>query len=276
MLQTSTMKKTIWILAFMLAYTFVFRGFDYFWNLFYLDSYFPPGTIVLVIIVANLILFATFLLYRYRTRERRLAEEVEKYLARRMRERAVPLTANRKKIRRGLLWVPCVLVSIVSMFVPETVGIASHLISNRTAVLGKYRIRTPITWVIGYSGDNSLWALTAPGVGRIGFRRYWRGEVPVSEMGFYPVPLPEEHFAKNVPLDNATILAKHSFGFGNESLTCWDLIHHNKFMGSYPTDPAIADIRCSSDSEHFCAYFFGWRGDSAAFFETLQRIDVIR
>jgi hypothetical protein len=187
----------------------------------------------------------------------------------------VPSSANRRRIRRGLLWVPCLFVFAASLFVPEGVGIASHLISNRTSVLDKYRIRTPITWVIGYSGD-SLWALTAPGMGRIGFRRYWRDEVPVSEMGFYPVFHPEEQFDKNVPLDNVTILAKHSFGFGNESLNCWDLIHHNKFVGSYPTDPSIADIRCSSDSEHFYAYFVGWRGDSEAFYRTLQRIAILK
>jgi hypothetical protein len=94
-------------------------------------------------------------------------------------------------------------------------------------------------------------------------------------MGFYPVPHPETQFDKNVPLDNATILAKHSFKLGKESLTCWDLIHHNRFLGPLPTDPSIADIRCSSDSEHFYAYFVGWRGDLPAFYETLQSIKTV-
>jgi hypothetical protein len=95
-------------------------------------------------------------------------------------------------------------------------------------------------------------------------------------MGFYPVFHPEVQLDKNVPLDNVTILAKHSFAFGNEWLNCWDLIHHNKFVGSYPTDPSIADIRCSSDSEHFYAYFFGWRGDLEAFYATLQGIAILK
>ena len=179
-------------------------------------------------------------------------------------------------MRRALLWVPCMLVSVAFWFVPETVGIASHLFSSRTAVLDKYRVQTPISWVIGSSKDYYLWAITAPGMGRIGFRQYWRDEVPVSEMGFYPVPHPEEQLTKNVPLDNVTILSKHSFALGNESLNCWDLVHHNKFVGSYPTDPSIADIRCSSDSDHFYAYFFGWRGDTAAFYATLQRIKIAK
>lgn len=269
------MKKAIWLLVFILAYTLAFSGFEYFWDLFSLNSYLPPGTGSLIVIIANLTLFIVFLLYRYRTRARRLAEEADKYLARRMRERAVPVDANRKRMRRGLLRVPSVLVSIVFMFVPETVGITSHLFSSRTAVLDKYRVQTPISWIIGYTQSDYLWAITAPGIGRIGFQRYWRNEVPVSEMGFYPVPHPEAQFDKNMPLDNATILAKHSFGLGKESLTCWDLIHHNRFVGPSPTDPLIADIRCSSDSEHFYAYFVGWRGDLPGFYKTLQSIKTV-
>jgi len=269
------MKKAIWLLAFVLAYIFAFRAFEYFWYLFYLNSYVPSDTIIFNAIVVNLIFFIVFLLYRYKTRERRISEEADKYLAKRMRERAVPITANRRRMCRRLLWVPSVLVSIAFMFVPETVGIASHLFSNRTAFLDKYRVQTPISWIIGFTQDDYLWAITAPGIGRIGFQRYWRNEVPVSEMGFYPVPHPEAQFDKNVPLDNATILAKHSFGLGKESLTCWDLIHHNRFVGSSPTDPSIADIRCSSDSEHFYAYFVGWRGDLPGFYRTLQSIKTV-
>jgi hypothetical protein len=269
------MKKAIWLLAFILAYGLAFRGFEYFWYLFYLDSYFPPDARILILIIANLILLTVFLLYRYRTRKRRLDEEANKYLARRMRERAVPLPANRKRMRRRLLWVPSLLVSIVFMFVPETVGIASHLFLSRTAVLDKYRVQTPITWIVGYTPDNYLWAITAPGIGRIGFQRYWRNDVPVSEMGFIPIHHPELQLDKNVPLNNSTILAKHSFGLGTESLTCWDLIHHNRFVGPSPTDPSIADIRCSSESEHFYAYFVGWRGDLPRFYKTMQSIKTV-
>lgn len=239
------MKNAVWLIAFVLAYILAFRALEYFWYLFYLNSYVPSDTIIFSVIVVNLVFFIVFLLYRYKTRERWITEEADKYLAKRMRERAVPIIANRRRMCRRLLWVPSVLVSIAFMFVPETVGITSHLFSNRTAALDKYRVQTPISWIIGYAQDDYLWAITAPGIGRIGFQRYWRNEVPVSEMGFYPVPHPEAQFDKNVPLDNATILAKHSFGLGKESLTCWDLIHHNRFVGPSPTAPSIADIRCS-------------------------------
>lgn len=181
----------------------------------------------------------------------------------------------RKIIRRGLLLLPSVLASIAFLFSPEVAGITRNVISKRNTMMGKYRVNPPIHWVTGYGGDSSLALITAPGIGRIGFQRYWRDEVPVSEMGFYPISHPELQLTKNVPLDDVTILEKRSLVLGHESLTCWDLIHHNKYVGDRPGDPAIADIRCSTNTDDFYAYFTGWRGDSNAFYETLRGIRVV-
>lgn len=283
----SRIKKALGLLAFVLAYPLFFRGFLHIWYTGYHPSFSSVAredqvigftsiiTYVLLFVFAVFILPALVSRHR-RTREKWLTKEAEKWLASRNRERASPVAERRKALRRGLLWAPCVMVSLVLPFIPEAIGAGSRLFVSRTTELAKYHIQTPITWMIGYSNDDSLWALTTPGMGRIGFRAYWRDEVPVSEMGFYPVPHPEGQFLKNVPLDNVTILSKHSFALGNEALNCWDLIHHNRFVGSYPNDPSIADIRCSSDSDHFYAYFFGWRGDTAAFYAALQRIKIAK
>jgi uncharacterized membrane protein len=260
-----TLNNIIRVTAFILAYIFAVLGVEYSWYRFYVDSYLSSGTEILILIAVNLAFLIVFLLYRHKTREHRLEEEANRYLARRARERALPKAANRRRIRRRLLWVPSVLVSITSFFVPETVGTASHISSSRTATLDKYRVKTPITWIIRYQQGQYIWAFTAPGVGRIGITGYWRGEVPTSEMSFYPIHDPENQFDKNVPLNDATILAKHIFRLGGESLTCWDLIHHNKFVGPSPIDPSIADVGCSGDSEHFYAHFDGWRGDLPGF-----------
>jgi hypothetical protein len=72
-----------------------------------------------------------------------------------------------------------------------------------------------------------------------------------------------------VPLDDDTILAHHSFRLGNESLNCWDLVEHNKFVGLRPNGPSMELIKWTSDREHFYAYFDGWRGDTAVFYSTL-------
>jgi hypothetical protein len=183
---------------------------------------------------------------------------------------------TRKRIRRAFLWTPCILAFLISMFAPETAALVSGLRSNRTVKFSHYRVRIPFTWVIDRDDEMGISAFTAPGIARIGFRRYWRREVPVSDMGLYVVPFPEQNLSKNVPLDDDTILAKRAFSLGNESLTCWDLIEHNKFVGSHPTDPSIALIKCSSDSEHVYAYFDGWRGDAAVFYRALQGLGDAR
>jgi hypothetical protein len=185
--------------------------------------------------------------------------------------------ANRKRMRRALLWTPCILASIIAMFAPETAGIASRLSSTQTVLLShNYRIRIPLTWFIEYNDNAHFSAMSAPGIGRLGFQRYWHGEVPVSDMSFYPVPYPEKCFSKNLMLAGDTVLAKRSFSFGNESLNCWDLVEHTKFAGSRPTDPSMALIKCSSDTEHFHAYFDGWRGDTPTFYNVLQGLHDTR
>jgi hypothetical protein len=160
------------------------------------------------------------------------------------------------------------------MFAPETAGIVSNLTSHRTVYLAQYRIRVPLTWFDdNYNGDTHFSAMTAPGMGRIGFRRYWRRQVPVSDMGLYLVLHPEGNLIKNVPLDGDTILAERSFSLGNESLKCWDMVEHNRFVGPRPSDPSTALIKCTSDSEHLYAYFHGWRDDAGAFYSILEQLN---
>jgi len=285
--QMSRMKKALGLLAFVLAYPLFFRGFLHIWYTGYHPSFSTVATEDLVIGFTSIItyillfMFAVFILpafvsYRRRAREQWLAEEAEKWLATRNREQTSPVAAWRKALRRGLLWAPSVMVSLVLPFIPEAIGVGSHLFVSRTANLGRYHVQTPITWMVGSSGENNLSAMTAPGIGRIGIRRYWRLELPLSDMVFWPIDHPEEQLSRNVVLDGETVLAKRSFPLGNETLTCWDLIHNNPFVGPSPTDPSIADISCTTETDDFYAHFSGWRSDSAAFYETLQKITVAR
>ena len=173
---------------------------------------------------------------------------------------------------KNLLWLPCVVASFGCLFAPETACIMSHLVRGRDVVLGKYRVRAPLNCVIGGDRNTYLWTFSAPGIARLGFKKYLSRDIPVSEMTFYPVQHPEQQLHKNVTLDGVTILVTRSIRFGQQMMNCWDLIHHNKFVGSSPTDPALADIACSTDNDDFYAHFSGWRTDSPAFYETLQRI----
>ncbi len=106
---------------------------------------------------------------------------------------------------RKLLWLPCPAVFLVSLFAPEIACLSTHLLSSRDVVLGKYHIRTPLTCVGGGDYNTYLWTFSAPGIARLGFRKYWNRDVPVSKMSFYPVEHPEQQLDKNVPLDGTTI-----------------------------------------------------------------------
>ena len=70
------------------------------------------------------------------------------------------------------------------------------------------------------------------------------------------------------------MLDHRSFQLGDEKMNCWDLIHHNPFVGSSPLDPTIASIRCATESDHFQAGFWGWRADSEQFYKAIESIEV--
>ena len=150
----------------------------------------------------------------------------------------------------------------------------SNAFHNRSITLQHYRIRIPVSWVIYTDHRSYLRTLDAPGIALIGVGRYWKNEVPVSGSVFYPISRPEEQLTESVPLAGARILEKRSFRFGNENLNCWDHIRFNKYVGPSIAEPEIAEIGCSSESNDFYAHFFGWRGDSPAFYATLQEIVV--
>lgn len=73
------------------------------------------------------------------------------------------LRINRKRALRQLLWIPCILVCISALFAPETAGVASRLLSDRTVYWGQHRIRIPLNWVIDHNEDADFSAMTAPG-----------------------------------------------------------------------------------------------------------------
>lgn len=268
------MKNAIMHLVFVLMYVLLCTGLQY---LLYVaafpssfETYAEGGLFVLV----NVTTLTLFLVYRRRTREKWVEAEAAKWLLARKRGGASSATAMRNKLGRGLLWVPCLVVSLVFPFVPEVTGLGSHVFKSPAISLGKYHVQIPLTWIVTSEGEDHLSAMTFPGVGRIGFRQYWRHEVPLSEMVFYLVPHPEQQLTENVPLNGETILARRAFALGNETLRCWDLIHNNPYVGSSPTDRSDADVGCTSETDHFYARFFGWRPDSPSFYDTLQKIRV--
>lgn len=171
--------------------------------------------------------------------------------------------------------MPIVLVFLASMFHSELAAMFSNGFRRPRVILHHYQIRPPMTWAV-FAGDHNsyLWTFTAPGIARIGLRRYWSNRVPLTQSAFYRIDHPEGLLDDNVPLSGAIVFEKRSFPFGNERLTCWDLLRFNKYVGPTITEPGIAEIGCSSDSNDFYAHFFGWRGDASDFYATLQKITM--
>jgi len=270
----SGLKKVATFLGFGAIYFLLLYLSDRAAYFFYLHSLPSSLAIDLIVFLPTLTTFGLFIVYRYRTREASLAEDAKMWLAARELEKTQP-TAVVKMQRSRLqiwLWAPSVIVLLVAPFVPEEIGMVSHLFVSQTAVLGKYRIQIPVTWIIDDKQEAHLSAMTVPGIGRIGLKTYLRFSPPLTAMYFYPLPHPEEQLAPSVYLKGETILAMQSFALGGETLTCWDLIHNNPFVGPSPSDPSLAEIECTTESDDFFAGFYGWRRDSAVFYETLRKI----
>jgi hypothetical protein len=268
------MKKVARVVAFILSYLLLQTGL--FWLISYLPVYSNIRSTATTISIAftNSFMLGLFLIYRHRTHNRWVSEEADKWLANKRAENSKIVRQQKRNFVRILVWLPALLVTGISLFVPEMIGLVLHGARPDTVSMGKLQIKIPRTWIGGSGSSDYLYLMTAPGVGRIGFMHYWHHNVPPSEMLFYPVPHPELNFYKNVPLDGATILAKRSFPLGEETLSCWDLIHNNPYVGPRPKDPMIADISCSTESGHFYAHFDGWRRDANTFYEVLENIVV--
>ena len=119
----------------------------------------------------------------------------------------------------------------------------------------------------------SFYATSAPGIARIGFAAWWRNQVPDSAIFFHHISHPEDQFDKNVPLHGVTILEKHTFPYGDQSLTCWDLVDRYYAL-LYPDldQKRFANIQCSSDREDLYAGLVGWRGYTSTFSDILRQI----
>jgi len=176
-----------------------------------------------------------------------------------------------KKWYSVLLWMPCLVVLLFSTCITEAIGVTSRLFYGQPSTMGGKYFPIPAIWIVNRQ-DSRLSAMTVPGIARIGIKRYWHTTVPISEMVFIEISRPEDQLAPNVFLDHSTVLAKRTFPFGSETLNCWDLIHHNRYIGPSPKESSIADISCTTESDRFYAHFNGWRGDSNAFYKTLQSI----
>jgi hypothetical protein len=113
-------------------------------GLFNPSEYFD--TIVAITFLGSNILIAGFLIYfRYRRRDLWIKEEAERWLANRPEKLTGPARGWSREARCRLLWIPSVVALLVFLFLPETMGIVSHLFSGQTFKLNTQSLRPPLT-----------------------------------------------------------------------------------------------------------------------------------
>jgi hypothetical protein len=261
------MKKALRVFAFgvgyVLTYFFVLFLLIYLAGIVSVD--FQLWYIDLVAFIFGNVLMIGLLLYcRHETRSKWIRAEAKQWLA----QRSQPLVyARRRRLWRTVLWMPSVLVLVIFLFFPETASLVTHLFCGPTVKLRQYRLKIPPTWIIATSNDSSAWIIAGKGIARAGFRRYWRGEEPISEMSMYArsdsPPLGEWY------LSHAKILSKQTLKLGGGDLTCLDIVSFADTR-PLPINPSFVEIFCSSERNDFNAFFSGQRSDSSAFYGLLH------
>ena len=217
----------------------------------------------------NLLMIGLLIYFRYRTCDRWIRAEAERWLANRSCSRNSRGHLWRKTLPAGLFDSFGGGASDIPVF-PETAGLVSHLLCGRSVHLNQYRLETPMSWIVASgSSTSSAWVIAGKGIGRVGLRPYWRMEPPISEMVFYVTSSPPNEEI----LAHARVLSTQTMQLGGETLICWDIIE-NADRRLTPVDPRFAVILCSTPQNDFHTDFVGPRSESSAFYDALRSITL--
>jgi hypothetical protein len=262
------LKKAIVALIFLAVYVLVVIGSQAVVFTVFSNAPFYEFAQFITLATSNALMIGLLLYHRQKSRGRWINEEAERWLARRSLREIAPTSSWRKKLRRGMLWVPTLVVLAVFLFLPESLGIASHLVWK--ASVDPYHLPIPPTWIIVVNGDHYMWVVAVRGMGRVGPTSYWRKEEPASEMTFSSYPTYYIPHQIGPPPD-AKVVSRHDFPFGTEKLICLDVV---RFAATRPDapDPASAEVICSAAKKNLAATFSGWRTDLPSFYDVLQRV----
>lgn len=269
------MKKALFVLTFLLAYPCVFAIFAYFVETFFRHTPYYYTMIDLAVVFANVFMFSVFMLYRARTRDAWIKAEAERWLQLRSGARSNPAPLWRKRLLKRVLWLPTAIVLASALFLPEIAGVLSHVWHGRTLTLQRFRVSTPLTWILETDGRSYCWAFIGKGIGRIGITSYLRQEPLFSEILFYAAPDMESVHDEEY-LEKVRVLSQRSMQVGDRALNCWDIVPPHPPNNSVKLDYSIADIGCESKPYDFWAHFSGPRTDSELFYDALRNVTVAK
>jgi hypothetical protein len=206
----------------------------------------------LAFIGSNLLIPILLIYYRHKRRDLWLREEAERWLA----ERSSPRTQLWRRRLRPLLWIPSTVALVVFLFLPELMGVTSHLYSGSTFILNGHRIHPPLTSFIR-GNDVGVRALIGRGIARVGFR-----EAFSSQLLFYAATKTDKPLSL---YSNEVALETRTLPFGRETLTC-------RHIGwkSDPKQSEFINIRCIASTNDFGATLWGSPADVNIFYRVLQ------
>lgn len=211
-----------------------------------------------------------YFLYQRLTRERTIRTAAERWLTDHSKS-ALKERARKLRMKQIALWAPTVIVTVALLFLPETFGVATHLLRPGPARLSPYDVHLPLSWMAFYVSDSrwySTEAFQCKGPLRSGFRRYWHLAPLASGMNFWVARNRGQFFPEN--RDGETISVR-TFQLGSETLSCREYVH---VSSHFENDKDLRACDCRNVSGTFEASFFGDKSSVPEFYRTLQNIRV--
>ncbi len=178
----------------------------------------------------------------------------------------------RKRGIRWSTWVPCTMVLLVFLFLPEIWGMLSHLSQPRAGSLLGYRVPIPVTWIVLDHGDHpadggsGVRGLAGRGIG-LGVKPYVHADLPLSAWDIRTEPEPGRHW---VPKED-DVIGRRVFAVGSESVTCVEYWPPYKTRPEHIEDSSFAYIQCLGSSR-LSASIVGDRTHVPAFYRMLEGI----
>jgi len=200
--------------------------------------------------------------------------EADKWLSERQNN-TNPRDRSRRRAVKFAVCIPLLIVLPIFLFLPETLGLVSHVQRSQLGNLSGYRLTLPLTWMVQYqSVDRSGGRSFVSGIAGRGIARgvnpfRWDSlsswtfgtEAYSPSEGDAPRFLPKEY----------KVIRQRNFSIGNEQITCIDYTPSYDYWPNPDPDPAIAHVNCSGPGR-FYARIEGDRADLAGFYEILSNM----
>jgi hypothetical protein len=231
------------------------------------SDYFEGSEDLLTIIFfgTNLLIPALLIFYPHRWRDQWIEEEAENWLVQRSAQAIAPSKRWVRTLRRGMLWAPSLIALSVLLFLPEAMGIVSHVFDRQSHDLNDHRLHLPLTSFARNYGNLYMNALIGRGIGRVGPLPYLHKKPPMSSLFFWAVQNPRLDRYRDWFLTSDNVHSRRTLSFGSEMMTCADVTAN---VDASKSD--LVRIMCLSSNNDVRADFYGLRTDVHIFYEVVE------